>query len=132
MGKFIEETYPTIEERINRWESLGMLVNVKSYDSKKLVSMALDYTTIYTSEFNFMGLNKDTKTILFPVILRLFNKTNKEFTFEFLSKSVIEIILDFAKKYEEAKPNFNKTCAKCDDETEFVVQYCEKYSFDNL
>jgi hypothetical protein len=101
MGKFIEETYSTIEDRVNRWETIGMLDTVKSNDSKKLVATALDATAIYITESNFMNFDKDTKTVLIPVMVRIFNKTNKDFTLEILSKSVRAIIEDFAKKYSD-------------------------------
>ena len=130
MGKFIEETYSTIEDRVNRWETIGMLDTVKSNDSKKLVATALDATAIYITESNFMNFDKDTKTVLIPVMVRIFNKTNKDFTLEILSKSVRAIIEDFAKKYKEVKPNFNKPTVECDDDAEFISQYCENYSFD--
>jgi hypothetical protein len=132
MGKFIEETYSTIEDRVNRWETIGMLDTVKSNDSKKLVATALDATAIYITESNFMNFDKDTKTVLIPVMVRIFNKTNKDFTLEILSKSVRAIIEDFAKKYKEVKPNFNKPTVECDDEAEFISQYCENYCFDDL
>jgi hypothetical protein len=129
MGKFIETTYPTIEDRVNRWETFGLLDVVKSDDSKKLVAMALDATAIYLTEFNFKNFDKDTKTVLIPVILRIFNKTNKDFTLETLTKSVRTIIEDFVEKYEEAKPKFNPLTSERDDDAKFIALYCENYSF---
>ena len=132
MGKFIESTYPTIEERVNRWETLGLLDVVKSDDSKKMVAMALDATAIYLIEFNFMNFDKDRNNILIPVIIRIFNKTSKDFTSETLIKYVRNIIEDFVEKYEEAKPKFNQLTFERDGDAEFISQYCENYCFDEL
>jgi|694.fasta_scaffold00011_86 hypothetical protein len=130
MAKFIETIYPTIEDRVSRWETMGMLHIVKSDDSKKLVAMALDATAIYLTEFNFKNFDNDTKTVLIPVIVRIFNETNKDFTLETLTKSVRRIIEDFVEKYEEAKPKFNPLTSERDDDAEFIALYCENYSFD--
>ena len=125
MAKFIETIYPTIEDRVSRWETMGMLHIVKSDDSKKLVAMALDATAIYLTEFNFKNFDNDTKTVLIPVIVRIFNETNKDFTLETLTKSVRRIIEDFVEKYEEAKPKFNPLTSERDDDAEFI-KFCEE------
>jgi hypothetical protein len=144
MGKFIETMYPKIEDRVNRWETLGMLDTVKSDDSKKLIVMALDAATIYITNFkpiNFdeddkytlyfkpINLDEDTKNILIPVIVRIFNKTNKDFTFETLTESVRNIIEDFAKKHKELKFNLNESSIDHNDNVEFISHFCENYSF---
>ena len=64
MGKFIETMYPKIEDRVNRWETLGMLDTVKSDDSKKLIAMTLDAATIYITNFKPINLDEDTKNII--------------------------------------------------------------------
>ena len=125
MGKLIEATYPTIEDRVNRWEKLGMLNTVESNDSKKLVATALDAVSIHITHFNFMKMDKDTITCLIPVTARIFRDTNKDYTYDELIKSINNIIQDFTKKYDELKPNFTKP----DDEAEFISSYCKNYSF---
>ena len=129
MGKFIEPIYPNIEERVNRWETLGMLDTVKSDDSKKLVAMALDATTIYITNFKPINLDEDTKNMLIPVIVKIFNKTNKDFTFETLTESVRNIIEDFAEKHKELKSNLNELSINHNGNVEFISQYCENYTF---
>lgn len=142
MGKFIEPIYPNIEDRVNRWETLGMLDTVKSDDSKKLIAMALDAATIYITNFRPINLDEDTKNMLIPVIVKdedtknmlipvivkIFNETNNDFTFETLIESVRNIIEDFTEKHKEFKFNLNKSSIDNNDEVEFISQYCENYS----
>jgi hypothetical protein len=129
MGKFIETMYPKIEDRVNRWETLGVLDTVKSDDSKKLIAMTLDAATIYITNFKPINLDEDTKNILIPVIVKIFNETNNDFTFETLTESVRNIIEDFAEKHKELKSNLNELSINNNYEVEFISHYCENYSF---
>jgi hypothetical protein len=129
MGKFIETMYPKIEDRVNRWETLGMLDTVKSDDSIKLIAMTLDAATIYITNFKPINLDEDTKNILIPVIVKIFNETNNDFTFETLTESVRNIIEDFAEKHKELKSNLNELSINNNYEVEFISHYCENYSF---
>jgi GMP synthase PP-ATPase subunit len=129
MGKFIETMYPKIEDRVNRWETLGMLDTVKSDDSIKLIAMTLDAATIYITNFKPINLDEDTKNILIPVIVKIFNETNNDFTFETLTESVRNIIEDFAEKHKDLKSNLNELSINNNYEVEFISHYCENYSF---
>lgn len=123
MGNFIESSYPSIEECVNRWDSYGLLDSIESDGAKKLVAMALDATAICITKLNYRKFKDDTKTTLLPVIVRVFRKTEDSFDFETLLKWVEIIINDFTEKYE--KEIFNKI----ETEAEFVYQYCNNFQF---
>lgn len=124
MGKFIETTYPTIEERVNRWENFGLLERIDDNEIKKLVAMALDAAAICVTELNYKNFRSETKTAILPVIVRIFRETEKTFDFENLSKIVKFIVEDFGEKYEKETFNTNS-----DEAAEFVYQYCNDFSF---
>ena len=64
MGVFIQESYPSIQDRVNRWNELGMLESIKCEESRKLVSIVLDTTSLYLMEFKYFNIDNDTKLCL--------------------------------------------------------------------
>jgi hypothetical protein len=125
MGKFIETTFPTIEERVDRWEIYGLLDRIESNDTKKLVAIALDATAICITELNYLNLKRETKTCLLPVVTRIFRETEEIFTHDKLIKFVKFIVEDFSEKYEKTPMDSNS-----DESAEFVYQYCKNFKFD--
>ena len=127
MGVFIQESYPSIKDRVNRWNELGMLESIKCEESRKLVSIVLDTTSLYLMEFKYFNIDNDTKLCLIPIMVKLFRDTEKKFSIIDLNKFVKRIIEDFTIKYKEFC--FINLSNENDEETEFIIQYCKNFKF---
>ena len=128
MGIFKLSTYPTIEDRVNKWTEFGVLDSIESEDSKKLVAMALDAAVLYMGRVNYMDYPKDAKSCVIPVIVSVFKKTDKEFDLDTLTKSVVDLIDGFLNRWiEENETEPFRTGDAPDREAELVKSYSKQY-----
>ena len=81
------------DDVIEKWGKLGFLESIKG-ENKKKTAYALEITQKYCF-YNIEKIHEDVKTLIFPVIIRLFKEDLNEYSYLVLNKVVVKIINDF-------------------------------------
>ena len=124
--KTLEEKHSS--ELITKWENMGF---INSVENKRNVSFACEFGSLYLLD-NADTYGGEIQTLVFPAIIRIFQKIKEDLPINFIFYSVVEIItlfnnnLKMMEKFDEWV-NRGKYANGRDIEVEVLETFCEQY-----
>ena len=124
--KALEEKHSS--ELITKWENMGF---INAVENKRNVSFACEFGSLYLLD-NADTYGGEIQTLVFPAIIRIFQKIKEDLPIKFIFDSVVEIITSFnnnlkiIEKFDEWV-NRGKYANGRDIEVEVLETFCEQY-----
>ena len=114
-----------INQVVEKWKAIGFL-NSDTIKNKQNVALSCELTEMYLSE-NTDKYTMELKTLIYPVVVRVFGKYDENITIETISNKVTQIAEEFSTKLEtEDKSNWTPVLGN-DAEKEFVIGFSDNY-----
>ena len=118
-------------ELITKWENIGFLINAKN---KRNLALACEFSGLYLID-NIEKYNDELTTLIFPVVVRIFNKIERDLSTDYIFNLVIRIITAFSIKLTTHQTtqiwnNRNPNIDEKDIEAELVKDFCDNFKFD--
>lgn len=120
-----------ITELITKWENTGFL---SSTQNKRNLTLACESTQLH-----LLGdpekYNQEITTLIYPVVVRIFNKIERDLSTEYIFNLVTRIITAFSIKlmtYQTTQiwNNRNPNIDEKDIEAELVKDFCDNFKLD--
>jgi hypothetical protein len=108
---------------VEKWEKSGFLT---SDMNKENVALACELTELHISKID-NNTKDDLKTLIFPVIVRIFRKQKENLTMENITEQVNKIIKDFSNSLTLVDKTDWIPVVGNDPEANFVADFCENY-----